>query len=94
MTPVYAIEPHGPPSVPTGLVFVRFRENVDVQQRRRALTRAGYEVTEILPYAPQAAWVRAIEQGIAASLTRIPALEVLPDIVSVEPQMLSERKIR
>lgn len=90
MTPVYALQPNDPPAVPSGLVFVRFAEPVTVEARSDHLNRAGYTIAELLPYAPHAAWVRASEGGIAASLAGLPRLVVLPDVVSVEPQMLHE----
>lgn len=91
LSPVYALEPNGPPAVPTGLVLVRFGETVRVEERRSELERAGYTLKQILAYAPFAAWVRASTAGIAEALAGIAHLEALPDIVNVEPQMLTER---
>jgi hypothetical protein len=92
--PVYARGPDGSPAVPTGLVFVRFREDVRAEGRRQALSQAGYVVKEIAPYAPHAVWVEASSGGIADALNGIPRLEALSDVVNVEPQMLSERARR
>ena len=94
ITPVYAPESAGPPAVPTGRVFVRFAENVPVDDRRDDLARAGYTVIQTLSYAPHAAWVRARDGDIAASLAGIAALEALPDVVNVEPQMLMKSQRR
>jgi hypothetical protein len=94
VTPVYALEGGGPPAVPTGQVFIRFAESVSIAERRQAVARAGFTVVETLPYAPHAAWVRATDGGIAAALAAIPALEGLPDIVNVEPQLLLKRAPR
>lgn len=94
LSPVYAIGPEGPPAVPTGFIFVRFKETIHAAKRRAALAQAGYTVRQILPYAPHAAWVEASSGGIARALTRIASLEALPDVVSVEPQMLSESSRR
>jgi len=58
------------------------------ETRRKELARAGYEVVQLLVYAPQAAWVRARSGGIAEALTSIPALEALAEVENVEPQML------
>ncbi|MFQ5846048.1 MAG: hypothetical protein ACE5IQ_00065 [Candidatus Methylomirabilales bacterium] len=91
VSPVYGLGPNGPPAVPTGLVFVRFREEVRIEERRGALEEAGYTVRHILSYAPHAAWVQARFGGIAEALTGIAHLEALPDVVSVEPQLLTER---
>lgn len=91
VTPVYSLGPKGPPVVPTGLVFVRFKEGVRVEERGEILSRAGYTVTQALSYAPHAAWVRASSGGVAEALSGIANLEALPDVVNVEPQMLGER---
>jgi hypothetical protein len=89
--PVYALGHGGPPVVPTGLVFVRFREGVRVEERSGALAAAGYALKQIPSFAPHAAWVEAASGGIAEALTGIPRLEALLDVINVEPQMLSER---
>jgi hypothetical protein len=86
--PVYALQPGGPPAVPTGLVFVRFAEGVAADSHGEEIDRAGYEVAESLSYAPQAAWLRARSGRIADALAGIPALEKMPDVENVEPQML------
>ena len=91
LSPVYRLHPEGPLAVPTGLVLVRFGEGVVAETRREELARAGYEIEESLAYAPQAAWVRARSGKIAAALEGIPALQALPDIEHVEPQMLMQR---
>jgi hypothetical protein len=85
---VYALTPRGAPAVPTGLVLVRFAEGVPATRRGDMLARHGFTLVDVLPYAPGAAWVRAISGGISASLIGIPTLESLPDVVNVEPQML------
>ena len=88
LSPAYQLQPDGALAVPTGQVFVRFAEGVAAETRREELARAGYEVVQLLAYAPQAAWVRARSGGIAEALTGIPALEALADVENVEPQML------
>lgn len=93
-TPVYSLEPSGSPAVPTGLVFIRFAEGGRAEEHREALELAGYTVVEGPPYAPHAVWVRASQGGIADSLARLPQLEAIPEIVSAEPQMLSESVAR
>jgi hypothetical protein len=86
--PVYRLGADGPLAVPTGLVFARFREGVAVESRRDELERAGYEVVEVPSYAPHAAWLRARSGEIADALADTAALEALPDMEGVEPQML------
>lgn len=88
LTPVYALTPRGAPAVPTGLVLVRFREGIAAASCGDVVAREGFTIHDVLPYAPSAAWVRAVSGGIPASLRGIPALESLPDVVNVEPQMV------
>ena len=90
LSPVYERHPGGSPAVPTGLVFIRFREGVDVASRQREIERAGYEVAQSPPFASNAAWLRARSGKIADALTGIPKLEALPEVENVEPQMLVE----
>ena len=87
VTPVYALDPRGTPAVPTGLVLVRFRDGIAATACGDVMSRAGYQIHDVLPYAPSAAWVKAASGGIPASLRGIPALESMPDVVNVEPQM-------
>jgi hypothetical protein len=86
--PVYALQPGGTPAVPTGLLFVRFADGVPAEARRPAFEQAGYEIVKSPRYAPHTAWVRSRSRDMAAALEGLPALERLPDVENVEPQML------
>jgi hypothetical protein len=88
--PVYALHPAGGPAVPTGRVLVRFAEGVMAQDREASLRAAGYTIDTVLPYAPQAAFVTAVDADICSALLGITRLEPLADVVHVEPEMLSE----
>jgi hypothetical protein len=90
VAPVYRLGANGPLAVPTGLVFARFSDGVSVESRREDLRRAGYDVVEIPSYAPHAAWLRARSGEIADALAETGALEALPDMEGVEPQMLMQ----
>ena len=92
--PVYTLQPRGTPAVPTGRVFIRFKEGLPVEARLQEIERAGYEIAQRLEYAPHAAWLRARSGEIADALTRIPALEQIADVENVEPQMLMQRENR
>ena len=94
LTAVYAQEPSGAPAIPTGLVMVRYSHGISVQNRLPALHQAGYEIVESLPYAPNAAWLRARSGSPAESLVRLSELEQLPELDNVEPQMLLGRHYR
>lgn len=90
LSAVYALTPGGSPAVPTGLVFIRLAEGLAIAEREEAIKNAGYEVAETLPYAANAAWLRARSGGIADALASLAALEKIPSVESVEPQMLME----
>lgn len=93
-SPIYTLQPNGSLAVPTGLVFIRFPEAVDVKSQREVINRAGYEIVESLPYAPHTAWLRAQSGNIADAIAGIPQLEAIPKVENIEPQMLMERGLR
>ncbi|HEX8282899.1 MAG TPA: hypothetical protein VF588_06070 [Pyrinomonadaceae bacterium] len=94
LTPVYKLQPDGPLAVPTGKIFLRFKEGVEAASRREEIERAGYEIVQTPPYSPSSAWVRSASGDVARSLADIDSLEKLEDVVNVEPQMLVERSLR
>lgn len=94
VTPVYALARRGAPAVPTGLVLVHFREGITAAACGDALSSEGFTIHGVLPYAPGAAWVKAASGGIPASLHGIPALESIPDVVNVAPQMVRRSAAR
>ena len=91
--PVYA-RPDGPLAVPTGNLFVRFREGSSAEEHREAIGRAGYEIVKVPGYAPHAVWVRARSNDMATALRGMPALAALPGVEHVEPEMLTVRAKR
>ncbi|MEH2265562.1 hypothetical protein [Nostoc sp.] len=94
LTPIYTVQPNGSLAVPTGLVFIRFAEGVNAKSQRELINRAGYEITQILDYAPHGAWLRARSGNIADAIAGIPQLEAIPKVENIEPQMLMERGLR
>lgn len=92
--PVYALQPSDLLAIPTGLIFARFPTGTAAASRGEDINRAGYELVESPSYAPHAAWVRARSGKIADALANISALEQLPGVENVEPQMLMERRPR
>ena len=94
LSPIYTLQPNGSLAVPTGLIFIRFAESVDVKSQREVINRAGYEIVESLPYAPHSAWLRAQSGNIADAIAGISRLEAIADVENVEPQMLMERGLR
>ena len=89
--PVYALAPAGPLSAPSGLVFIRFEDGVDVAARNEEIARADYIIFKRVPQAPNAAWLAATSRRVADAMEGIGRLEQIPNVVNVEPQMLSER---
>jgi hypothetical protein len=68
---------------------VRFAEGDSPEHHREGIVEAGYEIDQVLAYAPHAAWVRARSGRIPDALARLPSLEALPGVEHVEPQMVS-----
>jgi hypothetical protein len=89
--PIYTLQADGTLAVPTGLVFIRFVEGVEVESHREAIKQAGYEIAQSLSYAPHAAWLHAKSGNILDALVGISKLEAIPTVENVEPQMLMER---
>jgi len=75
------------------MVFMRFREGVEIASRQKEIEQAGYEIGQSTPFL-NAAWLRPRSGNIADGLTGIPKLEALPDVENVEPQMLIESATR
>ena len=88
ITPVYRLESDERSLVPTGLVHVVFRTALGAHERVEPLSRLGFEVVEIPSYATNTAWIRARSGQKAPALTHLEALEQVPDIENVEPEML------
>lgn len=94
ITPVYALDPHGPLAVPTGQIFIRFTPGIKIQDRRSSLAERGYTIVQIPSYAPHTAWIQSTNGDIATGLQNIGRLNDLPDVVHAEPQLLMQRKNR
>jgi hypothetical protein len=90
ITPVYALGSGGPLAVPTGLILVRYAENITAVSQKEALQRIGYIIDQELTYAPQALWVKPANRDIAFALNNVSLLETQPHVENVEPQMLME----
>ncbi|WP_392531591.1 hypothetical protein [Nostoc sp. C117] len=94
LSPIYTLEPDGSLAVPTGLVFIRFAEGVDVELQREAIERAGYKIEQSISYAPHAAWLRPQSGKILDAIAGISQLETIPNVENVELQMLMERVVK
>ncbi|BAY37609.1 hypothetical protein NIES2111_19480 [Nostoc sp. NIES-2111] len=94
LSPVYTLQNGGTLAVPTGMVFIRFAESVDIASQQTAINQAGYEVAQTLAYAPHTGWLRAKTGKIADALTGMSQLAAIPNVENVEPQMLTERQLR
>jgi hypothetical protein len=97
LTPVYTLKSGGAAgsmAVPTGRVFIRFADGVNVGDRTAEINQAGYKVDQKLDYAPHAAWLRASSGSIADALNSIQELQKIADVENVEPQMLMQASYR
>jgi hypothetical protein len=92
--PVYQTSPGGSMMIPTGAVLVRFAERDNVKSRTQEITAAGYRVTEVLPYAPNAAWVQADSGSPRDALRLLEKLASLSGMENVAPQFVTERRRR
>ena len=92
--PVYTLQPGGLPAVPTGQVFISFKDGMTASERRPEIERAGYVIVRSLDYAPQAAWLKARTGKIEDALSGLGALELIADLVTIEPQMLIQKSSR
>lgn len=94
ISPIYTLQPDGSLAVPTGMVFIRFAEGVEVESHREAIKQAGYEIAQTLSYATHTAWLQAQSGKISDALVGISKLEAIPNVENVEPQMLMARTLR
>ena len=90
--PVYRQRPAGTPAVPTGRVLVRYPTGDRIERHRDELAAAGYQLEDVLGYAPQAGWVRG--SSIGSSLAGLDRLAALEGVEHAEPQLLRERAQR
>ena len=87
-TPVYALETNGPLAVPTGLILIRYADNVIAASQKNAIQRIGYIIDQELPYAPQALWLKSANNDTAFAINNVSRLEALTDVANVEVQVL------
>jgi hypothetical protein len=81
-------------AIPTGRVFLRFADGMSARGKDAAIGAAGYRIAALLDYAENAAWVEAMDDDVAAALTGLDRLAAIPDVVNVEPQLLSPRALK
>ena len=90
LTPVYRLQPQGPPAVPTGLVLLRYDESITAVSRTSVFMTLGYRVAQTLDYAPHAIWLSNVSGNVADALNGVLQLAALADVVNVEPQMIAQ----
>lgn len=83
--PVYAFSDSEPLAIPTGRVFVTGAHGVSLEAIVKPL---GYEIQSRPGYAPNSAWLVAIDRSIATALANLEDLMAASGLDSVEPQML------
>ncbi len=80
--------------VPTGRVFIRLDEGTRVEAHAHAFRKLGFVIAQSPPYAPHVAWLEREDGDAAAALHSVGALEKLPQVCNVEPQLLAARALR
>jgi hypothetical protein len=93
-TPVYATSPTASPQVPTGIVSIRFADDLRAEDQRDQLAACGYEIVRVPGYAPHAAWLKASSGSIRDALEGLGRLLALPGVKAVEPELLGERAFK
>jgi hypothetical protein len=81
-------------AVPTGRVFLRFADGMAARSREAAIAAAGYRLLAVPDYAENAAWVDSTDGEIISALRGLDRLAAIPDVVKVEPQLLSPRALK
>lgn len=94
ISPVYAQAGSDELAVPTGAIFLRFRQGDSAAAHRAELEQAGCRIASLPDHAPEAAWLRASSDSIADALGCLGRLRGLPGVESVEPQLLRRRAHR
>ncbi|MCP9932004.1 hypothetical protein KBY82_14575 [Cyanobium sp. AMD-g] len=94
ISPVYGQVGSDELAVPTGALFLRFRQGDRAKDHRAALEQAGCRIASLPDHAPEAAWLRASSGSIADALGGLDRLRDLPGVESVEPQLLRRRAHR
>jgi hypothetical protein len=92
--PVYQTAPGGSMLIPTGAVFVRFREGDSVNSRTQEIAGTGFRVTDVLPYAQNAAWLEPASGSPRDALRLLEKLASLSGVENVAPQFVTERRQR
>lgn len=90
LMPVYALELNGLLAVPTGLILIRYTDNVAAASRKQAIERIGYIIDQELAYAPQALWLKSANGDTVFALNNASLLEAQENVENVEPQMLMQ----
>lgn len=93
-TPVYGRSEDDLPAVPTGLIFIELKEGQQVEKKRELLLNKGYQIREVLKYAPHCAWLVSDQGNIAEALNHLPGLMQVPDVQNIKPQLLQPRSFK
>lgn len=88
---IYRMQPGGSTAKPTGRVFIRLTDGINISERSDEIEKAGYEIAEKIDYAPNAGWLTERSGSVAKALAGIEKLESIKDVENVEPQMLMKR---
>ena len=86
--PVYRLEDTRVVAVGTGRLFVRLSEDLRAEEHAPAFAKMGLLIEEVPAYTPHCAWVAPMTGRAADGLSAARHLAALPDVESVEPQLL------
>jgi hypothetical protein len=86
--PVYEQHPESAPAVATGRLFLRLHEGQVIASFAAVLKALGLGVAVPLSWAPNAAWVEALDGSPCHALNRLGELARLEDVAHVEAQLL------
>jgi len=92
--PVYRAAASGAIAVPTGRLFVRVSEGMRARSFDSRFAKLRLCLDEAPDWAPNTVWLRHVDGDVAAALAAMTGLRTLPDVASVEPELLRSRSAR
>ena len=88
--PVYRQRPGTAPAVATGRLFLRLHDGHSMQSFAPALEALGLAVVHAPKWAPNTAWVAAMDSGPCHTLNLLGALLQTQNVAHVEAQLMLE----
>jgi len=92
--PVYRQQPGTTPAVATGKLFLHVQNDWTIDMLEARLMSLGLRVSKLLSWAPNAAWIVALDGTPCHALARLPELHKLDGVAHAEAQLLLQLKHR